>query len=250
MLKPEALKLKSVSELDARLGYHAEDVGQLVFRKPDAYVAWEQGGLDAVHEYIVNQGFPYGTADYNNALNRVVQRTNEWRKFEKSYKKYDTQGFVDVTFNLSGNGVSDNVATAVQDLRGFRLGPIPGETESYVIKLKNDAGQWVSVTGDIDPIAFTHLDGSPLSEVGARLLLKECRPTRCCGRARRVGDVHQGRNGVHREPVQAGRTGHFSSHRAAEPHVSAKFRADKSRGKARYDYNLHWRAASTMPERR
>ncbi len=240
MLKPEALKLKSVSELDTRLGYRAEDVGQLVFRKPDAYVAWEQGGYEAVQQYLANRGFQQGTTDYNNALSRVLQRTDEWRKLEKTYKKYDAQGFIDTTFNLPGNGVSSNVATAVQDLRGFRLERIAGETESYVIKMKNDVGDWVPVTGDIDPIAFTHLDGSPLTEVEHALLLKDMQASPLL-RAQHGESATfiKGGTGFIESQFSPGDPGLQFAPGGRPPRV-AKFRADKSRWESPYDYHLHW----------
>ena len=169
MLKPEALKLKSVSDLDARLGFDADDVGSLVFRKPEALVAHEAGTPlgEAINSFVVSKGFEPGTPDWENAINRIVERADEWKKFEKTYKQWGKNGKIDTPFDYDGNAIPTGVVRD-KDLgeTGFRLVRKSADgdpVEEFIVELFDiKTGTWKRVTGDIDPIAFTHTDGSPL----------------------------------------------------------------------------------------
>lgn len=176
MLKPETLKIKSVSELDVELlGYRESDVGSLVFQKPDILKRFDagQGDLGAlINELAVSKGYEPGTVNWENAVKRIADRCSEWRKWEKYYKRWDAQGWIDVSMNYKGNAITDPVRKGPSSLgvaplesgkfEGFRLRKIGDE--SYVVEMLNTkVGRWVPVTGDIDPIAFTNLDGTPLT---------------------------------------------------------------------------------------
>jgi PKD repeat protein len=187
MLKPEKIKIKSVSELDTKLGYRASDLGSLVFRKPEPLRRFQAGEGDfgaLLDEFVTSKGFEAGTSEWTGAVNRVMARVKEWQKWEKTYKKWSDQGWLDVSFNYKGNGVYDPIRTQPSKLGvaplesgkfvGFRLRSI-GE-EDFVIEMFNaKKGKWAPVTGDIDPIAFTHLDGSPLTMAEHADLLDDLR---------------------------------------------------------------------------
>jgi hypothetical protein len=177
MLKPEAIKIKTVSELDSRLGYPADDIGSLVFKKPVPLVRFEQAGAGAdlgaiTDQYLTEQGFDLASQDAIDARTRIKLRVDEWKDYEAKYKKWSNfsgdgstgEGFVDVTYNYKGNAIDDTVRQGVGKEVGFRLRPINGDANTLTVQFYNaKVGEWVPVTGDIDPIAFTHLDGSPLS---------------------------------------------------------------------------------------
>lgn len=179
MLKPETLKIKTVSDLDSRLGYNFADVGSLVFKKPEALSLWEASGTGeeafaaSVRDYVTKQGFTPGSSDYQDAVTRVTERATEWNDYEKTYLQYDKQKWLPTTFNYSGNAA--DVAGAQNQfpkMNGFNLRKV-GEND-YVVEMYNwEAGRFVPVTGDIDPIAFTHVDGSPLSPEEHAALLDE-----------------------------------------------------------------------------
>lgn len=187
LLKPEKIKIKSVSQLDAKLGYRPSDLGSLVFKKPEPLITFEARGGDfdaIVEQFVKSKGFVEGTGDYRNAVARIHDRTKEWRKHEKTYRQWNERGWIDVTFNYEGNAVFDGVRPGLSDLGvapletgkyvGFRLRSIG--TEEYVVEMfRGSTGRWVPVTGDIDPIAFTHLDGSPLTEMEHAALLDDLR---------------------------------------------------------------------------
>ncbi|MBJ7471981.1 MAG: PKD domain-containing protein [Solirubrobacteraceae bacterium] len=195
MLKPEALKLKSVSELDTKLGYREADVGQLVFRKPQPLAAYEQavanGSLADLSSFVddylddlVGRGVISAGVERLKAAERIAMRTKEWRKHAQEYKAWSKlsadgnsgQGFIDVSFNWKGNAISDTVRKGTGKYVGFRLKKIAGDGEAYVIEMMDHRfGRWVPVTGDIDPIAFTLLDGAPLSEAQHADLLDDMR---------------------------------------------------------------------------
>jgi PKD repeat protein len=178
MLKPEALKIKSVSELDVKLGYRAEDLGSLVFKKPVPLQTLEkQGGQisQIVEQFIQSKGFVKGTKEYDNAINRMADRISEWGKYEKEYKSWNDRGWVQTDFNYEGNAIPDLRTKGEKGkFTGFKLQEV-GDDEFVVRLLNGKTGKYVRVTGDIDPIAFTHLDGSPLTAAEHKALLDEMR---------------------------------------------------------------------------
>ncbi len=176
VVKPETLKIKSVSALDEQLGYPAHSAGSLVFKKPTPLIEWEKsGGLISsyVQSFVEGKGFTPGTSEYYNAVNRVAERIGEWNKYAETYRSWSERGWIETSFNWTGNKMSDPVGGSVANgkFEGFRLQPL-AEPDTYRVQMLNGkVGRYVPVTGDIDPIAFTHLDGSPLTpEEHAELL--------------------------------------------------------------------------------
>lgn len=169
MMKPEALKIKSVSDLDGALGYPEDMVGALMLRKPPPVVAAEAGGGnldDAIRTFVGERGFQPDTVEYQAAIDRMKQRCEEWEELSEKYKAWSKRGWIDVSYNWKGNGIDDAVRKGTGKLAGFRLRKVSGDSpiEEFVIEMKSAPNAaWRPVTGDIDPIAFTHADGSPLS---------------------------------------------------------------------------------------
>ena len=181
MLKPQAIQIKSVSELDANLGYRLDDVGSVVFRRPDVLKDGVPADLDAaVEAFVRSKGFKADTPEHANAVQRVKDRVDEWVKYEAEYKAAAKRGWLRTDFDYEGNDIPDpNVKGSTKAARytGFEMKPVgPPGNEEYVIKLMdNRTNKFRRVTGDIDPIAFTHKDGQPLSPKDHKALIDDMR---------------------------------------------------------------------------
>lgn len=252
MLKPEAIKIKSVSELDTKLGYRPSDLGSLVFRKPEPLRRFDAGEGDfgaLVNDFVRSKGFVEGTGDWENAVRRVLARAGEWRKHEKYYKQWDKRGWIDVSFNYEGNHILDPIRKGPSGLGiapvqsgkyvGFRLRSI-GPDEYVVEMLNNRIGRFVPVTGDIDPIAFTHLDGSPLTMSEHAALVDDMR----------VNPLLQSQHPESTTFVKGGVPFIVSQFKPNEPGLQiapgnlaprvVRVNPDKSRWANPRDYHLHW----------
>ncbi len=180
MLKPEAIKIKSVSELDVKLGYSIDDLGSIVFKKPEVLKLASPGDPpgklgDDILAFIESKGFQRGTKEYQEAAKRTIARVKEWDKYEKQYKAANEIGHIRTDFNYEGNAITDLRTTSEREkLTGFRLREKTPGSEEYVVELMDPkVGKFKRVTGDVDPIAFTHIDGSPLTEAEHKALLDE-----------------------------------------------------------------------------
>jgi PKD repeat protein len=178
-VKPEALKIKTVSALDTKLGYAAKYEGSLVFKEPVALARWKAAGAPPealegfIEAYVEEQGFERGTNDYYSGVARIKDRVKEWNKWEATYLQWDHQGWVDTTFSWNAQ---DIIAPAGEGPKydGFNLEKV-GDNE-YIVKMYDENLQeYVPVTGDIDQVAFSHLDGSQLDPNEFAALLDEMR---------------------------------------------------------------------------
>ncbi len=242
MLKPEALKIKSVSELDVRLGYKLDDLGSLTFKKPEVLRTLDDvgGNLDdLVESFVQGKGFTKGTKDYDNAINRMEVRIKEWGKHELEYKRASERGWIETSFNYEGNAIPDT-RTGLEKgkFTGFKLQKVG--PDEYRVLLKNRKGKFVPVTGDIDPIAFTHTDGSPLTPKQHKQLLDEMRES----------GLLMAQHGESATFTKGGVDFVVGQFKPSEPAIqfapntnqSRVVRIDpsKSRWKNAEDYNLHW----------
>ncbi len=181
LLKPENLKIKTVSELDVLLGYKFEDLGSLIFRKPEILktlgsgATKEQISAEAA-KFATSKGFKPGSTEYLEAVKRLEDRVSEWNKYEKTYKQWNDRGWIDTTFNYGDNKIPEYRYNAQGEVigkltggqkgkyKGFKMQETsPGSDEYVVMMLDGKSGKWRRVTGDIDPVDFTYTDGSPLS---------------------------------------------------------------------------------------
>ena len=265
MVKPEALKIKSVNELDIRLGYDTaliegqQPLGALVFKKPEPLIRWDSGGETGeigqyVRDFVQSKGFQPDTPDYQAALDRTYLRMKEWRKFESKYKKYDREG-LDVTYNYEGNQIPADVRTPETKVLGFDLQEVPGEPETYIVRLMDEQGFFRPVTGDIDAIAFTKADGSPLTAREHADLLDRIN----------ANPLLQGQHGETAtfDPPGSGLGGLdiiASQFKPNEPGLQimpgtagarvVRFNPAKSRWNDARDYNLHWDGGYVEASRR
>ncbi|HYH59492.1 MAG TPA: PKD domain-containing protein [Thermoleophilaceae bacterium] len=172
VLKPFWIKLKNVNWADVQyLGYHQDDVGRLIIRKPPDF-------RDVAAKLEANN-VKEGTAAYKEVVNRWRARVKEAKSQErKDMFKWNADGEVKGKWPWQENGVDPHVQADEVSTHGFRLQPTgrPGE---FAVEIKKpnsgDPGIWGSVTGDVDLIAITAADGRALSDLEHVALLKEIR---------------------------------------------------------------------------
>jgi PKD repeat protein len=159
LLKPEAIKIKTVDEIDtAFLGYRKVDEASVVFKKP---ITSEQ--LHASTAYQEASKVEQKAADI-----RLSKRQAEWEKYEAQYKQMakpiDQGGGVDVAFDYKANGSAVPPSTTVATPRNFALDPVKGYGQDYyVVKMGDNRGILRRITGDVDMVAVTKADGKILS---------------------------------------------------------------------------------------
>ncbi len=127
----------------------------------------------AIKQFVQSKGFTAGSKEHAEAVKRIEKRIKEWDKYEAEYKAYNRKRSIRTDFNYTGNGITDYRSTSQRKkLTGFRMIESPQGSEQYVIELLDPkVGKYKRVTGDIDPIAFTKADGTPLNEYEHRQLV-------------------------------------------------------------------------------
>ena len=149
LLKPEAIKLKNVDEIDVKfLGYRGGphgDLGTVVLKKPDPIALVKRRLAGEPREVQVA------------ALKRYGQRFKEYKKHAAEYKALAADGKIDIGFKGSGNGAGFNRT----DIRRFELEQVG--KDYYRVKLGDPKGVLKRITGDIDIVAITRANGEVLS---------------------------------------------------------------------------------------
>ena len=148
VLKPELVKIKNVDSIDTKyLGYLNVDEGSVVFREP----------LD---RSLVQAKIRSAPPELRQAIaKRYGVRVKEWKKYEKQYKRWDGS-LQNLGFDRQAQGIN---APTVSRTRRFELGKsvdVHGGDEYYRIKIGDEHGVARRVTGDIDVVAITNLDGT------------------------------------------------------------------------------------------
>ncbi len=190
LLKPESLKIKTVSDLDVMLGYDFADLGSVVFKKPEILTTVGSGATKdqisaEARRFAASKGFKADTKEFTEAVARLEDKVKEWNKYEKTYKQWDQRGWIDTTFNYEGNAIPEylfdadgNVIHALTgadkgNFKGFRMVEKSPGSEEYVVQmLDGKTGKFRRITGDIDPVDFTYTDGSPLSPEDHAILIQ------------------------------------------------------------------------------
>lgn len=196
--KPEMMKPKGFSEIDSLIVEDPSLLPKVVGKNN------QELGLDGItviflpeaddiiahraRTRLIAQG-SYPLEDIEEAvqacLARARQRREEFAKYAPEFEKWaaDTVvngGGIPVARNYADNGVPDP-AEFKDAKRGFEFQrhDLPNGNPMYIPKMKNTAGQFRFISGDIDWIHFTFLDGSPLDAKTARCLYDAM--FRCCG---------------------------------------------------------------------
>jgi hypothetical protein len=159
LVKPEAIKIKNVDDIDAAfLGYRKVDEGSVVFKQPLTATELESSSA------YKSASSPMQEA----AQARLQARTKEWNKYEASYrqmaKPLDEGGGVNVAFDYLANGSALPGDPSVGQKVAFALDSVQGQgADYYIVKIAGKGGEMERVTGDIDLVAITKADGSLIS---------------------------------------------------------------------------------------
>ncbi|MBF4161257.1 hypothetical protein [Nocardioides acrostichi] len=160
VLKPESIKIKTVNETDARwLGFRKDDVGRVVIRK-------HLPVRDALERRLRSAGLGPGDGEWVTTMKRWEQRREELTKTKAGYykqlKKADKDGYIEMHWNFKDNAVDPKYATEKAHKYEFRMNADKHGNLVPEFKVK---GKWRSITGDVDFLAITKADGSPLSDL-------------------------------------------------------------------------------------
>jgi hypothetical protein len=241
VVKPEAIKIKCVNEIDVLLGYNPEHIGSVVFKQPAAFLEAQRSGesvFQAIDRQLANQGIRPGNPQYLKALVRLESRQKEWQKYEKLYKSWNKQKWIDVGYNYKDNGITSKLRVNRPQARGFRLQAVDGATEEYIVQLRDSGHQWRPITGDIDGVTFTHADGSALTEKEHLWLLEKIRKNPLlAGQHGESGTFIKGGVGFIEDNLKGEAGIQFAPH---QPVRAVKFNAKKSLWKSPNEYYLHW----------
>ncbi len=153
--KPEAIKLKSVTDLDITfLGYPSGDEALAVLKKP---ISKAQVAANLARQGVTDPDI------ISAVLQRWAQREKEYKELLPVYQKYEQEG-IQVGFDYGAQGISANAQPSVFTRRAFNLAPVSGQQDTWVLEMANSSGTLKPITGDIDAVAITGTDGSMLDE--------------------------------------------------------------------------------------
>ncbi len=176
VLKPEQIKIKSVTWLDAQfLGYRQSNIGMVVLRSP---ISEEQLAAN-----LAKGGVTEGSATWNDAFKLLAQRQAEFDHAPGGftsgsggyYKDLETagkDGKITLRWNVEQNSVNPDVATnsytnydfrLYDDGEGNYLPQFQVEAAGPCVPPACLAGGWRSVTGDVDFLSMTNVNGKGLS---------------------------------------------------------------------------------------
>ncbi len=180
--KPEAMKIKTVNDIDVRYlgGYTRKGVVQFVEPPFKVDLSLPRSELAAAIKRDA-KAFTDGLGIQDVELAREVQkraelRASEWalyhdKFFDSAFGKgpWQQQG-IEVAFDATKQGIpSADVAT---DLRKLQLEPIeaPGGRRAYDVRMEGPGGRdYRFITGDTDFLAILNADGTPIMDVSRRL---------------------------------------------------------------------------------
>jgi hypothetical protein len=176
VLKPEQIKIKSVSWLDAQyLGYRQSDIGMVVLRAP---ISDEQLAANLAQGNVTQ-----GSSTWNDAFALLKQRVDEYDHapggftsgsggYYKDLEIAGKKGKITLRWNVEQNSVNPDVATNTYTEYNFRL--YDDGDGNFIPQFEYAGGGpcvppaclpggWRSVTGDIDFLSMTDVNGKGLS---------------------------------------------------------------------------------------
>ena len=173
VLKPEQIKIKSVSWLDTEvLGYRLSDLGRVVLRKPISAAELRANlsakgiastVLDASGKEVTN---PVWQDSFKLLNQRVSEFTHARGGFVKGSGGYyrdledaAKEGKIKLRWNLADNSIDPTIAENSYTTYKFRLFDEGGG--NLVPEFFAD-GKWRCVTGDVDFLSMARADSSPI----------------------------------------------------------------------------------------
>jgi hypothetical protein len=184
--KPEAMKPKSMSELDRIIAGDDFLNPLTVPGKPPAKTPVELNGLVAIFDpgtaedvakRVKDAGYPDEVIEV--AQRRADLRRKEWNEYPAKFEEWQ-KNEISVALNYVDNGAVApgpvKEATRAFDFVAIKR---PGKPTLYVPKMADNAGEFRYISGDIDWVHFTNLDGTPLDPERAGKLYAAL--SACCG---------------------------------------------------------------------
>ncbi|HTW06419.1 MAG TPA: hypothetical protein VME46_02860 [Acidimicrobiales bacterium] len=187
VVKPAAIKLKTVSQIDLDwLGFPSEvavdgqdvsSIGQVMFREPiylsetcDATCA-----LGELQDKLLSGGITKDSPEFEQVTSRWQQRYGEWVDKGNGYipelQEAAAKGELTLDWHWGENQIEPKLTAGTPPQTvGFKMtaGPdgvsIPLVCPEWSIATKICSGTWKSVTGDVDLVSITAADGSALSD--------------------------------------------------------------------------------------
>ncbi|HEV3312513.1 MAG TPA: hypothetical protein VG815_18525, partial [Chloroflexota bacterium] len=181
VLKPEAIKLKNVSELDVKyLGYAESDTGRVIIRR-------KLPSASQVEAQLSREGFVSSDAEWKDALTRLTQREEELTKVKDGFVPYlekaAKDGYIDMNWNFADNSVDPTFYTKGKPTRyEFRLADYEGTSTFKRPCVQATANcvpeffvnnKWRSITGDVDFLQITRANGAALTDAERVAIYKQ-----------------------------------------------------------------------------
>jgi hypothetical protein len=149
--KPEAIKIKTVNQIDYLfLGYRRSDEALAVFKRP---ITRQQLALNIQRAGITDQQLVAVITK------RWIARSKEWKKYLATYRQYEQTG-ITLGFDYAAQGISSKASVFTR--RAFKLEEI--RPDYFRIQIANNSGALKLVTGDIDSVAMVDSAGNTLDE--------------------------------------------------------------------------------------
>ncbi|HRE88184.1 MAG TPA: hypothetical protein PK095_03505 [Myxococcota bacterium] len=171
--KPESMKPKGLTDIDLMILGGAENLPKLAGRDRQLDLKGVTALFEPEADDIIEARVRALGADENTVkacLERARFRRAEIQEHAPRFKDY-AEGGIPVNKNYADNGLK-NPSDAVQPNRAFEVESVqvPGGPTLRIPKMADESGTLKYISGDIDWIHFTFLDGTPLDSDTARML--------------------------------------------------------------------------------
>jgi hypothetical protein len=174
VLKPEQIKIKTVSWLDTEvLGYRPSDLGRVVLRKPITGAELQANlRLKGIASTVIDAqtGLEVNNPVWQDAFKLLNQRVNEFTHARGGFVKGSggyyrdltdaaAEGKITLRWNLADNAVDPAIAKNGYTTYKFRLFD---EGSGNLVPEFFANGEWRCVTGDVDFLSMTNADATTI----------------------------------------------------------------------------------------
>jgi len=185
VLKPEQIKIKTVSWLDTEvLGYRASDLGRVILRKPISATQLRANlAAKGIASTVIDAttGAEVTNPVWQDAFKLLNQRTSEFTHarggfvsgsggYYRDLTDAAAQGKITLRWNLADNAVDPAIAQNGYTTYKFRLFD---EGAGNLVPEFFANGEWRCVTGDVDFLSMTAADATPISAVNRVALYQQ-----------------------------------------------------------------------------
>jgi len=171
--KPESMKPKGLSDIDLMILGGADKLPQIAGRNRQLDLKGITALFEPEADAIIEARVRAQTSDENlvkACLERARFRRQEIQEYAPKFADYLEEG-IPVNRNYADNGLT-NPSDAIRPNRAFEVESvaIEGGPTLRIPKMADEGGVLKYISGDIDWVHFSFLDGTPLDSDTARLL--------------------------------------------------------------------------------